>query len=192
MWNILELSGLPAEAPRPRRLRSDLLIYAFLLLLALDLPIETINMHRVLEHRVGTVRRFEAQHLEQLRDEHGVASDIGYIGYFTRARLCDLAGLVNGRAAARLTRNERAQACVATQPDFIFGTLGQLASLAQWMDLGDWQICGRYDLVNVATLDEHYLIAPPRLAPRTCQATGSQPVPLTSLLQLGTPLPPPE
>jgi hypothetical protein len=189
LWNILELSGVPAETPRPRKSRSDLLIYAFLVLLAVDLPIETITMHRVLENRVATVRRFEAQHLEQLRDEHGVASDIGYIGYFTRARLCDLAGLVNGRAAARLTRIERAQACVATQPDFIFGSAGQLDLLAELMDLRDWQICGRYDLVNVATLDEHYLIAPPRLAPRTCQATGSQPVPLTSLLQLGTPPP---
>ena len=192
LWNILELSGLPAETPRPRRSRSDLLIYAFLVLLALDLPIETIIMHRVLENRVGTVRRFEAQHLEQLRDEHGVAFDIGYIGYFTGARLCDVAGLVNGRAAARLTRFERAQACVATQPDFIFGSPGQLGLLAELMDLRDWQICGRYDLVNVSTLDEHYLIAPPRLAPKTCQATGSQPVPLTSLLQPDTPPPPPQ
>jgi hypothetical protein len=177
LWNILELSELPAGTPR--RSRSDLWIYAFLLLLALDLPIETVNMHRVLENRVGTVRRFEGQHLEQLRDEHGVAADIGYIGYFTQARLCDLAGLVNGRAAARLTRIARAQACLATQPDFIFGTTGQLGLLAELMDLGNWQICGRYDLVNVSTLDAHYLIAPPRLAPRTCQATGNQPVPLT-------------
>jgi hypothetical protein len=180
LWNILELSGLPAETPR--RSRFDLLIYAFLVLLAFDLPVETVNMYRVLEHRVGTVRRFEAQHLEQLRDEHGVAFDIGYIGYFTRSRLCDVAGLVNGRAAAQLTRVARAQACVATQPDFIFGSTGQLDLFAELMDLDGWQICGRYDLVNVRTLDAHYLIAPPRLAAKTCQATGNQPVPLTSLL----------
>jgi hypothetical protein len=181
LWNILELSLLPATTPR--RSRSDLLIYAFLVLLALDLPVETVIMHRVLERRVGTVRRFEAQHLEQLRDEYGVATDIGYIGYFTQARLCDLAGLVNGRAAARLDRVARAQACVATQPDFLFGSAGQLGALADLLDLSDWQICGRYDLVNVRTLDAHYLIAPPRLTAKTCLATGNQPVPLTSLLR---------
>ena len=36
-----------------------------------------------------------------------VAFDIGYIGYFTESPVCDMAGLVNGRARAALPFEER-------------------------------------------------------------------------------------
>jgi len=72
------------------------------LLLLIEIPIESEVMYRVLATRTKPMRHFEGQRLEQLSGLHGVWMDVGYIGYFTHARLCDMSGLVNGRAVARL------------------------------------------------------------------------------------------
>ncbi len=179
VWNTLELArgadSTPAErwSTRWSTGRSVALAGAFLAVLLLDLPFEASVLYRVLTHRGDTMREFQQQHLEVLRDRQGVSADIGYIGYFSQARICDLSGLVNGRAAARLTNAERNVACGATHPDFVFGNSSQLAALSSQTDLSGWQICGRYEFLNVRSADTHYLLVRPELAQEVCHATSS-------------------
>jgi hypothetical protein len=188
VWNLLELARVDgSETPSTRVAeRSALLPGMFLVMLTIAMPFEIKAMYRVLTRRGETMRIFEGQHLEVLSTRRGVASDIGYIGYFSRARICDLAGLVNGRAAARLTSAERNQACVGTNPDFIFGNASQLGSLNGIADLSGWQVCGRYDFTNVRSLDTHYLAVRPAIANEVCRASGDHPEPLARLLGTGS------
>jgi hypothetical protein len=179
-WNILELGG--AVEGGSASLQGRWLLYGFLILLAIELPFEAIAMHRVLTHRAQTMRQFEAERLGVLRDERGIASDIGYVGYFTGAKICDLAGLVNGREAASLSSLERARACTATNPDFIFANVSQLVPLTRMIDLSRWRVCGRYDFTNVSTPDTHFLVVRPEVASAACSATSRVPEPLESIL----------
>ncbi len=121
------------------------------------------------------MRVFASQHLEVLRARRGVASDIGYIGYFTGADICDLAGLVNGREAARLSSKERVYACAGTKPEFMFLNSSQFGPMAAATAVDDWKVCGQYDFTNVRTADRHYLLVRPELAEEVCRATGRQP-----------------
>ncbi len=157
----------------------------FLTLLAAAMPFETQTMYRVLTHRSETMRAFEAQHLDVLQERRGVASDIGYIGYFSGAEICDLAGLVNGRPAARRSSAERNQACVRTNPEFLFVNVSQLGPLQRLADFSGWQVCGRYDFTNVRTLDSHYLVVRPAIAEEVCRATGYRAEPVARLLTAG-------
>jgi hypothetical protein len=187
VWNILELARVPEAgvAERWTGSRSALLVGLFLTLLAAAMPFETQTMYRVLTHRSETMRAFEAQHLDVLQERRGVASDIGYIGYFSGAEICDLAGLVNGRPAARLSSAERNQACVRTNPEFLFVNVSQLGPLQRLADFSGWQVCGRYDFTNVRTLDSHYLVVRPAIAEEVCRATGYRAEPVARLLTAG-------
>lgn len=174
MWNILELARISEVGSHStdKGKRSPLLLGAFLILVTIAMPFESRAMYRVLTRRSETMRTFEGQHLDVLRARRGVASDIGYIGYFSGAQLCDLAGLVNGRASAQLSSAERNLACVQTDPDFLFVNLSQLGPLERLADFSAWRVCGRYDFTNVRTLDSHYLLVRPSIADDVCRATG--------------------
>lgn len=185
VWNLLELARTPAGPPHTERYGRTV-IYAFLALIAVALPFESAAMHRVLMHRAQTMRTFESQHLDVLRQGRGIASDIGYIGYFSHANICDLAGLVNGRAAARMGSVERAHACASKNADFAFLNVSQLVPLMRMTDLSRWKVCGSYDFTNVRTPDTHYLLVRPGIADLTCAATHRLPEPIESVL------PPPE
>jgi hypothetical protein len=188
LWNILQLGQLPPSPRPPARTSARRwafpLAYTFLVLLALEIPVEAVLVHRVVTLRAATMRAFESEHLQALQDTHGVASDIGYIGYFTGARICDLAGLVNGRAAARLTPEQRRAACILTNPDFVFANLGQMIVIASRMDLSAWQVCGTYSFGNLTSPDTHYLAVRPGLAASACQATGQPSVSLAGLMKI--------
>ena len=187
VWNILQLARFEEADSVSIRLarRSSLLLGGFLVLVAIAMPFESRAMYRVLTRRSDTMRVFEAHPLDVLRGQRGVASDIGYIGYFSGARICDLAGLVNGRTAARLTSAERNLACVQTNPDFLFVNLSQLGPLQRLADFSGWQVCGRYDFNNVRALDSHYLLVRPSIAEDVCLATAYRQEPLARLLATG-------
>jgi hypothetical protein len=142
-------------------------------------------MGNALLARSQTLKAFESDHLEVLEWQHGVAFDVGYIGYFTHANICDLAGLVNGRAAARLTRWQRAEACAASHPAFLFLKADQLYSLKSVLSVDDWDVCTHYDFVNLRSLDVHYLMLPAASASQTCRqiSPSSNPYPAATLLQ---------
>lgn len=185
LWNILSLGRVRGDVRRSSS--SNILVACFLVLLLIDMPFEIVIMDRVLDHRASTMRLFESQHLERLHDLHGTASDIGYIGYFTGAHICDLAGLVNGRSVAKLSSSQRATACAQSAPQFFFGNVGQMRTFTSRADLSGWQICGSYDFVNVRTNDTHYLAVPPAFVSLACQATGRKPLPIASLFPSPSP-----
>lgn len=181
LWNLLELGSSDGAAPDRNR-QSFGLVYAFILILLVALPFECKIMGRVLRTRVHTMKVFEGQHLEVLHGQQGIASDVGYIGYFSKANICDIAGLVDGRAFARLTLTQRRSACAASHPDFIFGNLGQIKGIANAAQGHDWQVCTHYDFGNVRTPDRHYLVLPGATATPTCEAiAGATPYSLTTL-----------
>ena len=183
VWNILELAASTSwDSPAATDRGSVLLLYVFAGLLAFELPIESLAMHRVLTRRSETMRTFESQTLDVLSTRHGTASDIGYIGYFSKAEICDLAGLVNGRAAARLSSRQRVDTCARTNPQFLFVNSSQFASMAEAMPATGWKVCGQYDFTNVRTADRHYLIVQPDLVEQVCRATGRQPATLDTVM----------
>jgi hypothetical protein len=127
----------------------------------------------MLRDRSDLLKQFEENHFERLQGKRGVAFDIGYLGYFSRADICDLAGLVNGRDKARQTTQQRLAGCFARHPDFIFVNPGGIGYAANYLPIElpikDWQICSRYDFKTVNQNDPHYLIVPRSVAPEVCR-----------------------
>jgi hypothetical protein len=181
LWNILELRWIAAE-PQPSGVR--FLKYAsngVVGLLLIVLPVESYLLSREFHQREKSLAQFRGQHLERLAGLKLVAFDIGYIGYFTGSPLCDMAGLVNGRASAALSFPERVKACAMTRPQYAFLSTNSLWELHIDLNLKGWSVCSEYDLSNLRSPDLHYLIASPAAAAQVCAAAGSAPRPLESL-----------
>lgn len=186
LWNILQLAEFPAELLRKKARFESLFAtaaaYALFALLVVAAPLEARLLRPVFDSRGGTLNRFRTEHLDLLRNQHGIAPDVGMIGYFTQADICDPFGLVDGRDFARLNYHQRVAACIATKPDFVFASQDIIGEL--WVPLGfnTWSSCGTYTFANIKYLDQHYLLAPPWNAALVCKATGQQPVPLKNIL----------
>jgi hypothetical protein len=183
LWNTLELRG---SEQVPARAAARVLGFAACgvagVLLVL-MPIESVLLAREFRARVQSLAEFRAQHLEQLRSMKVVAFDVGYIGYFTGSPVCDMAGLVNGRARAGLPFEERVRACAAEHPQYAFVSPFSLYELNHALDLKGWSICSRYNFANLRAADPHYLIASPEATAKVCAAAGNAPQPLAPLLQ---------
>ena len=187
LWNILELCWSEAE---PRRLPARLLefaTYGVAGLLLIVLPIESIWLHREFRAREHSLAQFRMQHLERLSSLKLVAFDVGYIGYFTQSPLCDMAGLVNGRASAALPFEDRVKACAAEHPQYAFVSSFSLWELGNALDLKGWSVCSEYDFANLRAPDLHYLIASPAATAEVCRAAGAEPQPLETILHPASP-----
>ncbi|MFP5267454.1 MAG: hypothetical protein ACLGQU_08805 [Acidobacteriota bacterium] len=181
LWNTLELRWSPSE-PAPAAARVPrFAAYGLAGLLLVLMPIESALLLREFRIREGSLAEFRGQRMEQLRSMKLVAYDIGYIGYFTESPVCDLAGLVNGRAQARLTYQERVDRCAAERPQYAFLRATDLGSLNNSMNLKNWSICSVYDFANLRGADPHYLIASPAAAKQVCAASGGTPRPAAAL-----------
>jgi hypothetical protein len=167
LWNIFELSDVSFD--HRLQTQSNTLAFCFLALLLLALPFESRMLYHTLRDRSDLLKQFEENHFERLQGKRGVAFDIGYLGYFSRADICDLAGLVNGRDKARQTTQERLAGCFTSHPDFIFVDLGGIGYAANYLPIKDWQICSRYDYKTVNQNDSHYLIVPRSVAREVCR-----------------------
>jgi hypothetical protein len=181
LWNTLELrwSELPARSTaRLLRLATYGLAGVWIVLL----PIESKLLYGLFSARSQSLAEFRAQHLERLSSMKLVAFDIGYIGYFTGSQLCDMAGLVNGRARASLPFHERVNLCAAEHPQYAFVSRFSLGDLNNSLDLKGWSICSVYDFANLRAADLHYLIASPAATPTVCAAAGNSPRPLEPVL----------
>jgi hypothetical protein len=171
LWNILELTNT-APGDRPK-LQGETLAYCFLAVLLLALPFESRLEYPMLRDRATLIKRFEADHLEALEGKRGVAFDVGQIGYFSRADICDLAGLVNGRDKARQTEAQRFAGCAASHPDFMFIATGELDEMRHLILLDDWQVCSQYDYRTVKQNVVHYLVVPPSAATQVCKTVAN-------------------
>jgi len=168
LWNVLELGRISPPSSGKQSGRG--LVYAFLALVLLVLPYESMALYPMLQSRSDLVRRFESDHFELFEGKRGVAVDVGYIGYFSRADICDLAGLVNGREKARETTRQRIAGCVASHPDFLFFDPATIDDLRPYLSYSDWLACSQpYDFKNVNSANRHYLILPRATAPELCR-----------------------
>jgi hypothetical protein len=187
LWNTLELGW---SVPEPERSTARALLFATYgvagLLLVL-LPIESKLLAKEFRARAQSLAELRAQHLERLSSMKLVAFDVGYIGYFTDASLCDMAGLVNGRARARLSVPERTRLCAAEHPQVAFVSYFSLGDLNNGLDLSGWSICSAYDFANLRAPDVHYLIASPAATTEVCAAAGNSPQPLGPVLHSASP-----
>lgn len=158
LWNILILGRIvPDHQPKPQR---PWPAYCFLVLLLLVLPFEVKAIYPVLTDRADMARKFENQHLEIFQDKRGIAADIGYIGYFSHANICDLNNLVNGRDKTHLKLGATMKMCIAEKPDFLFLSPGVVDELRQYSSLEDWKTCDTFDFRNVNSVDSHHLLVP--------------------------------
>ncbi|MGC9199594.1 MAG: hypothetical protein ACP5E5_11765 [Acidobacteriaceae bacterium] len=182
LWNTLELRWYPAEpsASIARALRvATYGIAGFLLVL---MPVESILLSREFRTREQSLAEFRAQHLERLYSLNLVAFDVGYIGYFTGSSVCDMAGLVNGRARSLMPFEQRVALCAAEHPEYAFVSGFSLSELRHAMSLKGWSVCGVYDFANLRASDPHYLIASPQATAAVCEAAGNAPRPIETML----------
>ena len=190
LWNILELRWSLAEPSRLAARSIEFAGYGMVCLLLIVLPIESVLLTREFHAREKSLAQFRAQHLERLSSLNLVAFDVGYIGYFSQSPLCDMAGLVNGRASAALPFTDRVKACAALHPQYAFVSGFSMWELGQALDLRGWSICSEYDLANLRSSDLHYLIASPAAAEQVCAAAGTAPRPLESVFHAAAVVPP--
>jgi hypothetical protein len=181
LWNSLELARPPldSQSKTPELVPA----YCFLAIALLALPIESKVMYPFLTDRATLVRSFESTHLETLDGKRGIAFDIGQIGYFSRADICDLAGLVNGRSNAGLTEDQHFTRCVATHPDFVFLDARLVYVVSHYLPIKDWQLCRIYPFRRVDKTDQHYLLARRSEALEICKDPPPTPHELQSLFQ---------
>jgi hypothetical protein len=163
-WNLLMVrDGWPPIGSR--------LKYSAVCLVALFWAFELPFALRIDRGRSQELAEMRSAHLDRLHGE-GVAADVGFIGYFSRAPICDIDGLINGRAAAQRTTPDRERACMASHPSFLFLNDSQIATL-EGLDIfneADWLKCGSVIIPNVRSWDSHLLLLRRNDYPGGCPA----------------------
>lgn len=167
LWNLAALSTA-TEAPRLPQGKFVLVGIAAVIALLL-VPDTYFGSHTMLG-RAKTFQQMRAAGLNNLSGHLMLADDIGFISYFTQANVCDLNGLVNGRAFAALTQAQRIQACVDRHPEALFLTTLRVRMLQSYIPNldQDWIACKRIDFPNVHSNDTHYLVVRKPLADQLC------------------------
>lgn len=128
---------------------------------------------RCISGRARTFVEMRDDQLQQYAGQDIVAGDVGFIGYFTRGTICDIDGLVNGRAAAERGRAKRITMCFQEHPTVLFITTSQAAELGSYTQMAEWKICKSYDFTNVGSDDRHFLYVRYRSG-LSCPAAFSQ------------------
>jgi hypothetical protein len=97
--------------------------------------------------------------VSRYRNTNLVASDVGFIGYFTGARICDLAGLVNGRQQAMRSSIDRQRMCAESKPQLLFLNDSQLRSMSPYVAGNKWRVVSTFDFRKVSGNDRHFLVS---------------------------------
>jgi hypothetical protein len=174
-WNILQLARWDRSHEDVQLMRKPFVrkaVYAVAIFLALLLPVDWVFAQRVMDERAQLFLKMQDSDFHLFQDKVVVAADIGFIGYFTGGEVCDLHGLVNGRAAAQATPDQRSQSCAQKHPAALFLSGSQMQVLGRYLDLHGWTPCQAYDFANVRTLDRHYLLVPAADGPAQCAYFG--------------------
>ncbi len=134
------------------------------------LAFELVMFHDIVRHRTDALLDMRALNLARLAGTTGIGWDVGHLMYFTKAQVCDVSGLVNGRRAAWRSESARLEDCLAREVEFIFATPDNAARLIRHSGnrFADWPVCGLYVFQNVRPVSPHYLAVSPQLAPRIC------------------------
>jgi hypothetical protein len=183
LWNLLEISTAERDdAVAMPLVRQGAIAGAVLtLLLVVSVPWDGLLVLRAMHARRDQLRLLQENPLALMVGLRGIADDPGAIGYFTLSPICN-PGRPMGARMAPDDYPERLHACVASRPDFAFLDQRQVNDLALQMDLSTWSICQSFDLQELLTHDQHFLVASPAAAERVCLASHGLAVPLASML----------
>ena len=149
-WNLCILSE---TAYLPSRWWTVIPIL-FTLAWAVELPVAS----RIFKGRAHTLKAFDIANLEVLRNTTIVTADVGMIGYFSKAHICDLGGLVNGRDWAQMGFERRMGACMDQKPDVLFlsdAQFGYFVFRYGKKAADEWLSCGNVVFTNAGSLDQH-------------------------------------
>lgn len=156
-WNLSAIGATAGENARTRRALFPA-VGAAAILLAAAWTWEGTRVARLLDARNHLFLAMRSQSLERLRESTGAAFDIGFIAFFSDARMLDFSGLVNGRAMAVMPIAERTAQIVAKRPDFLFLSHSQTVHLQGALDLDAYSVCERYRLPTLSG-GEPYVLA---------------------------------
>ncbi|AFL89822.1 hypothetical protein Terro_3608 [Terriglobus roseus DSM 18391] len=184
VWNLLTMA---ASGARERWMPAEkTAVYGTAILFLVLLPLDIwFGGHTMLGH---------AQAFDQMRDESldrlaghtMLADDIGFIGYFSQANVCDMNGLINGRKFAALSQVQRLQSCADQHPDAIFLTVPRISMMGRYIPhlTEEWIACERVDFFNVRTSDRHYLLIRKVDAERLCPRNTTLRMPISDIPQV--------
>lgn len=130
----------------------------------------------IVENRSAAFLEMRALDLAALEGTSGIAWDVGHLMYFTKAQVCDVSGLINGREAARAPESERLDNCLKRDVEFLFVTPENAAELIEKAGprFADWTVCGQYLFQNVSETAPHYLAVSPARAAEICPQLRDQ------------------
>jgi hypothetical protein len=136
--------------------------------LALVWTVELPVYRRITAGRSATFLAMRNVNWTPLRSVEGLSADVGFIGYFSQAPICDANRLINGREAANRSGLEQLNICLADRPAFAFLSDAQVGLMAQHTDMRDWVNCGHVMFTNVGSSDRHELLVRRQTFPNGC------------------------
>jgi hypothetical protein len=131
---------------------------------------ELAKFGSIVDNRSAAFLAMRSLDLGALEGTNGIAWDVGHLMYFTKAQVCDVSGLVNGREAALAPESQRLEACLRRDVDFVFVTPENAAELIERSGtrFANWPVCGQYLFQNVSATAPHYLAVSPERAAQIC------------------------
>lgn len=170
---VANIAALPARGSGFACLRmfsAPRLASAGLALYVAVVGFEFMKFHAIVDGRTAAFLEMRDLNLEGLEGESGIAWDVGYLMYFTKAQVCDVSGLINGRRAASSPENARLEDCLKRDIEFVFVTPQNATTLIDKSGsrFVDWPICGHYVFRNVSDTAPHYLAVAPDRAAQIC------------------------
>jgi hypothetical protein len=147
-------------APRPVRAR---LLLPLAGVAAGAWTVDAFAFDRIVRVQAQSMEAMRTRDWSALRDRTGVAWDVGYLAYFSKAAVCDAQGLINGPDFARLSLPERLRQC-AWVAEFAFVDPPRFHILTTALDMSGWRVCGRFDFAHRTGPVNVYLIVAPQLA----------------------------
>jgi hypothetical protein len=125
--------------------------------------LDWMAFNRMVRLQVHSLHAMRDKDWSQLSGHTGLAWDVGYLSYFSKARICDVQGLINGPAFARLTTVQRLKNCTEIA-DFAFVDQLRFQELQQVGNLRDWRICDHFSFAKRSEAFDVYLLVAPVLA----------------------------
>ncbi len=159
--------GLPASSVRAR------VLVPVVAVAVAAWAVDAVAFDRIVRVQAQSMEAMRTRDWSALRGHTGIAWDVGYLAYFTKASVCDAQGLINGPEAARLSLPERLQHC-AKVAEFAFVDPSRFHILTTALDMSGWRVCDRFDFEHRRGPVTVYLIVAPQLA-REPLCPGSAP-----------------
>jgi hypothetical protein len=125
--------------------------------------VDAVAFDRIVRVQAQSMEAMRTRDWSALRGHTGIAWDVGYLAYFTKAPVCDAQGLIDGRAFAQLSLPERLRQC-AQGADFAFVDPARYHILTTALDMSGWRVCDRFDFAHRRGPVNVYLIVAPQLA----------------------------